>query len=255
MPIRKATLDHLQASYTELINAVTGGLIGKTYGNIGKWAVIGVQNSTPGTSTFTISAGFIMYNGTLYAVDSQVVSCGVGQTAVAVHLTSYDATDPTQFTDSNSYNIHETKKIRFSPAASGSGLFDYNDLSFLEVTPDYVGSSTGVAYGTGFDDGGFSTRIYYGKNRDGLVTIEGKAYANGTPAVTDAIFTLPAALWPSTTRSFPVAVTSGFTYVGIMVVNTTGKVYVLPTGAGWPNGASFDNDDEIYMHASFYRNF
>ena len=41
MPIRKMTLDHLQTAYTELINALTGSLIGITYGNIGLFAVIG----------------------------------------------------------------------------------------------------------------------------------------------------------------------------------------------------------------------
>ena len=255
MPIRKATLDHLQAAYTELIEGAVKGLIGKGYGNIGQFAVIGCENTTPGGATYTIEAGLIMYNGVLYFCDAVTVNTVGPQVPVASIVTTYAATDPTQFTDSNSYNIHETKKIRFTAGASGSGLFNYSSLRFLEVTPDYVGSSTGVAYGTGFDGGSGPVKTFYARNRDHLVTIEGIVYANGTPSIGDVLFTLPASLWPASQRSFPAQVDDVSTLYGaIIVIDTDGEVRCIPAGTGWPNGANFANDNAIYIHCNYYLN-
>lgn len=256
MPIRKMTLDHLQNAYKETIDAVCASLIGNSYGNIGQFAITGVVNSTPGGLTYTLDAGWIMYNGTLYQFDAATIVCGGGQVPIASIATTYATGDPTEFTDAVSYNIHEIKKITFAAGTSGAGLFDYSQLLFVKVTPDYVGSSTGVAFDTGFDDGGAGVRIFYGRNSDHLVTIEGLCYANGTPSITDVIFTLPATLWPSTQRNFPALIVSGSTgYGGLIVIDTDGEVRCVPLDTDWPNGANYANDDQIFIHANYYRNF
>ena len=254
MPIRKMTLDHLQTAYTELINAITGSLIGITYGNIGQIAVIGSANTTPGGATYTIDPGFIMFNGALYETVGGVVNTVGPQTCVASIATTYATGDPTEFTNAASYNIHEIKKIAFSAGLPGTGVFDYDDMTFVKVTPDCVGSTTGVAYGTGYDDGGLGERVYYAKNRDALVTINGVAYADGTPSMADPIFTLPAALWPSTKRTAPCIVsTGGGFYTAILSVDTNGDVTALSTDPIFTTPVQWLNDTAIFIAISYYR--
>ena len=256
MPIRKATLDHLQSAYTQLSEVLAAALIGKPFFTNMATAIYGVNDPNNGAGgVYNITAGWIMYSGVLYEVDAVNVTTTGAQVPVASFVTTYAATDPTQFTDSNSYNIHETKKIRFTAGASGSGLFNYSSLRFLKVTPDYVGSSTGVAYGTGFDGGSGPVKTFYARNRDHLVTIEGIVYANGTPSIGDVLFTLPASLWPASQRSFPAQVDDGSTLYGaIIVIDTDGEVRCIPIGTGWPNGANFANDNAIFIHCNYYLN-
>lgn len=253
MPIRKATLDHLQAAWNSIGGSCIPGTIGKDYSPTGQWALLGCGNITPGGATYTIQAGGILYNNEFYVVDAVTVNTVGPQVPVAVIVTTYDATDPTEFTNAVSYNIHETKKITFVAGTSGSGEFDYGDLDFIAVTPDYVGSATGISYNSGYDDGGLGERVFYTRNRDGLVTIEGVVYANGTPAMGDHFFTLPVNHRPGTTRNFPCIVsTGGGFYTALLQVTTTGRVSAISTDAIFSPPLQWIDDTAIFINANYY---
>lgn len=253
MPIRKATLDHIQAAWNLVGAASFPGLIGRDYDVTGQWALVGCTNTTPGGATYTIQAGLIIYNNVLYQVDAVTVVTAGPQVPVASIVTTYDATDPTEFTNAVSYNIHETKKITFAAGTSGTGEFDYGDLDFLTITPQIVGASGAIPYETGFDDNGSTGSLKYARNRDGLVSIYGAAYANGTPNTTDPIITLPVNCRPPHAVILPCVIRDGgITYTGLLTILTTGEVVGIPFDTNWPNGGSFANDNIIAIHASYY---
>ena len=134
MPIKQGTLNFLQTAHKETNDVLATALIGKAYNSISQWAVKGVKNVGV-YPAFDISAGWIMYNGTMYQVDATAFNAGVN-TAVASIVTTYQTAanaDPVEFTDGNPHNVHEIKKIAFTAGVSGSGLFDYDDLNFCEI--------------------------------------------------------------------------------------------------------------------------
>lgn len=246
MPIKSGSLTHIQNAYTELINNLAGSLVGIDYDAGEQYALIGCNNLAT-LPDVDIVEGFIFYAGTIYAVDPVTFTPGGGQVAVANIVTTYfTATnaDPVEFTDGNNHNVHEIKKIAFSSGVSGSGIFDYSDLNFMQIQP-----STEVSYDTGWDDGGTDGTTYR-KNRDGLVDVTGVVYANGTPGVGDQMFALPTGYRPPNDLVVP-----GMFYdqtnllpCFISITASNGRVYAIPA-SGF---TTFANDDQIYMNIQFY---
>lgn len=244
MPVKSGTITHIQNAYTELINNTAASLVGKPYGAIGQFALIGCNNIDT-LPDVDIQAGFILYNGTIYEVDAVAFTPGGGQVAVATIATTYfSATnaDPVEFTDGNNHNVHEIKKIVFSSAVSGSGIFDYSALSFVQIQ-----AGTEVTYDTGWGDGGFES-TFYRKNRDGLVTVQGRFAANGTPADTDQIFALPIGFRPTVdtyvtgTRS-----DAGGDSIVKFLIQPSGRVFAFVFGV-----ANYTNNDAFIISAHFY---
>lgn len=246
MPVKSGTITHIQNAYTELINNTAAALVGKPYANVGQYALIGCDNATA-LPDVDIQAGFILYNGTIYEVDAVAFTPGGGQVAVATIATTYfSATnaDPVEFTDGNNHNVHEIKKIVFSSAVSGTGIFDYSSLSFVQIQ-----AGTEVTYAASWDDGGTNGTTYR-KNRDGLVNLTGVVYANGTPGIGDKMFRLPSGFRPPTDLLVP-----GMYYdqtdllpCFISIAAATGDVLAIPA-SGF---TTFANDDQIYMNINFY---
>lgn len=247
MPVTKAVLDHLNTSYKELSDALAESIIGKDYVNLGKYALTGCSNAGTGLN-YDIAAGWIMYSGTMYAVDAATFTASVGQVAVASFITTYDATDPLQYSGGNSYNTMETKKIKFAAGASGSGLFDYSDLVFCQIEASrLVGASGQPAYQTGWDDGGFEG-IRFRKNREGKVTVQARFAANGTPAITDPIFILPSGYRPAQDIYIPGIKVSGTGWVNVVYfIDTSGNVFVFQYGI-----TNYTNNDQFYCSLHFY---
>lgn len=246
MPIKSGSLTHIQNAYTELINSLAGALVGNSYGTLGQFALIGCNNIDT-LPDVDIQAGFILYNGTIYEVDAVAFTPGGGQVAVANIVTTYfTATnaDPVEFTDGNNHNVHEIKKIAFSSGATGSGIFDYSALNFVQIQP-----STEVSYDPNWDDGG-TNGARYRRNRDGLVDLTGVVYANGTPGIGDSMFHLPTGYRPPNDLIVP-----GMFYnqtdllpCFISITASNGRVYAIPA-SGF---TTFANNDQIYMNIQFY---
>lgn len=245
MPIKQGTLNFLQTAHKETNDVLATALIGKAYNNVSQWAIKGVKN-TGVFPAYNISAGWIMYNGTMYQVDTAAFNPGFANTAVASIVTTYQTAanaDPVEFTDGNPHNVHEIKKIAFATGASGSGLFDYADLEFCEIE-----DSTDVTYGALWDSGAGGVKARYRKNRDGQVLIEGLASANGTPGIADTVFTLPAGYRPPTDLYMPLTAYDGSTfYAGWLRIETNGIVTAFSA-----IGTNFANDDLIFFGHAFY---
>lgn len=243
MPIKQGTLNFLQTAHKETNDVLATALIGKAYNSISQWAVKGVKNVGV-YPAFDISAGWIMYNGTMYQVDATAFNAGAN-TAVASIVTTYQTAanaDPVEFTDGNPHNVHEIKKIAFTAGVSGSGLFDYDDLKFCEIE-----AGVEVSYQPGWDDGGLES-VFYRKNRDGLVSIIGRYAANGTPADTDKCFDLPAGYQPPyDTYITGVANDGAGEYPVRFLVATSGEVYVFQFGV-----ASYADNTQFFINGSFY---
>lgn len=244
MPIKQGTLNFLQTAHKETNDVLATALIGKAYNNVSQWAIKGVKN-TGVFPAYNISAGWIMYNGTMYQVDAAAFNPGFANTAVASIVTTYQTAanaDPVEFTDGNPHNVHEIKKIAFATGASGSGLFDYADLEFCEIE-----EATEVTYQTGWDKDAFES-VFYRKNRDGLVTVAGRYAANGTPADTDPCFILPAGYRPAY-DTYVGGVTNDGTgdYIVRFLIATTGEVFAFRYGV-----TNYTDNDQFFINLSFY---
>lgn len=134
MPIKAGTLQHLQLAYQECINALARNAVGRATDTTRGYILFGCVNSGT-TGSMNVSAGAIFYAGEVYLVDAFTLT--VANTAVgAITTTSYTVSaDPVAFTDGVSRNVHDVRKITFSDAASGSGIFNFVDML---PTPDVL---------------------------------------------------------------------------------------------------------------------
>jgi hypothetical protein len=157
MPLKKGSLDHLQAAYTETIQDVNKAYWAGDRAGTQPMALHGLINSGSG-STFTISAGALMLDtySEVFRCDAQTVVVNVGQvlvgTVTTTYLTATDA-DPVEFSDSTSNNVHEIRKIVWSSALSGTGTLNYSDLFFRNtfdaIIPTLSGDLNAWTLGTG----------------------------------------------------------------------------------------------------------
>ena len=127
MPIKGGTLDHVQLAYQEALNAIARNLIGRDIDNTRAYILFGCIN-TGSASVMNVTAGAVYFAGEVYLVDA--FNLNVSLAAVASVQTSYYQTnaDPVTFTDGVQRSVHEIRKIVFTNAASGTGLFDFGNM-------------------------------------------------------------------------------------------------------------------------------
>ena len=213
MPIQKMTLDHLQEAYNEQIRALAiangtddyPGTPGTTAYDI----LFGLQSTTIG-SAFTANRGAIYTNGEIYLVPAASFTIGVGQFPVLVETTTYATGDPTEFTDGNTYNIHQ---IKTATIVSGTALTANYIGTFSDFTnkklPTTVTNTSGITYGTNITSG---QNVHAKRDHLGVVVMQGACQMNSSFAVGQTIMTLPA-----THR--PILVTGANPRIGITIVN------------------------------------
>lgn len=127
-PVKEGTVDFINLAYQEALTALGNNILGvkadPTYG----YVLWGCVNSTT-APTFTISAGAIYYNGEVYLVDAVTLSAGINTAIANIVVSQYVVNaDPVVFTDGISRNVHNIRKIVFSVGATGTGIFDFNNL-------------------------------------------------------------------------------------------------------------------------------
>lgn len=127
LPVKSGTLEHIQLAYQEAVNAIARNLIGRDIDNSRAYILYGLIN-TGTSSAMNVTTGALYYAGEVYLVDAFTLT--VAQAAVASIQTSFyqDNADPVTFTDGIQRNVHQIRKIVFSDGASGSGLFDFNNM-------------------------------------------------------------------------------------------------------------------------------
>lgn len=149
MPVKKGTLDHIQAAYKEGMDAIAKAFInflGIAYNASNFYILHGCANSGTG-SDYNISAGAIFYNGEIYLVDATTFTAAGGETCVGIITTTYfaaDEADPVTFTDGILRNVHEIRKIVFASGVSGSGDVDFADLVYSNTNSGSGTVTTGT---------------------------------------------------------------------------------------------------------------
>lgn len=122
-PVKSGTLDHLQLSYQEILNALALSIIGPGYVAGDIYILFGCVN-TGVNPAVNISAGAIFYNGEVFLVPATNFFLGAGQVAIANGQLAYNNTnaDPVLFTDNVNRNVHQIRTMSIIAGASGGGL-------------------------------------------------------------------------------------------------------------------------------------
>jgi len=176
MPVKSGTLAFLQQAYTEAISATIINLIGSNYNQTTLYRLTGCQftalHQGDSTGPWSISAGYVFYNGEVFQVDAASFSYGGSVTGIdtAIVISQYTVNaDPVTFTDSIQRNVHNIRKIVFSakttPTPPPLGLFpgsEFTDTSNylvpVDIESNFISNPpfAGVTVPTNFFNSGWS---------------------------------------------------------------------------------------------------
>jgi len=126
----KASFDHLQEAYKDVLNDVLQGILAQASGYT---SLFGCVNSGSG-SVYTISAGAI-YGSSQQEVFEIAAFSGTapgGNVPVLSLVTTYRSGDPVIYSDASSINTHAIVKLQWTFGVSGSGLCDFSALQTLK---------------------------------------------------------------------------------------------------------------------------
>ncbi len=121
-PVKQGTLDHLQESYIECIEALARQQIGEGYDATKVYILFGCVNSTT-APIYTVSAGAIFYAGEIYLVPA--FSFTAADTAIGTVTTAFVTAanaDPVEFTDGIDHDVHQVKTMVVTDGASVGNL-------------------------------------------------------------------------------------------------------------------------------------
>ena len=149
-PFNKASLEHIQESYNEVIADIMKALTDNATGVV---VLHGLVDSDGGATSWNISAGAVLYNGEVFQVDAFVGS-DPSDVPVLVLDETYRAGDPVKFSDNNEYNVHVIRKLKFEMAGTGTGIADFEELVRYNFTKkqehiQFIIDGGGVVLSTG----------------------------------------------------------------------------------------------------------
>lgn len=196
MPIKSGTLEFIQDAYKEAFTAMIT--------NITELPVTGtiyILSGCRNTSTapiYTITAGWVYYNGEIYQVPAASFTLtGLQKAYARIDVTQFITNaDPVQFTDGIDRNVHNIRRLVIEGTITSSGLPEFQDFVRLNHwlkgdTKEVVCDGTYIS--TYFDGTGLGRlertgwAIMNGNNGtvndDGLVVIAYGA-TNATPGAT-----------------------------------------------------------------------
>lgn len=152
MPVKAGTIQHLQLAYQEALTALANNIIGRALDSTHGYILYGCVNSGS-TGSMNVSAGAIYYNGEVFLVDAFTLLVSVGVAVASISETFYGTdADPVTFTDGVARNVHSIRKLVFKDAASGSGLFDWdNRVQTAIVLYNDQQATLGATYTVKFD--------------------------------------------------------------------------------------------------------
>lgn len=199
IPIQSKTVKYLQDSYTEMTVSLAKGIIGVSYNPSLHYAVMGCINYGTG-STYDISEGLILSGNTLYYVPASGIFtvAGANVPVCTITTTYLSGVDPVTFIGTtNSYNIHEDKRIIIAGGASGSGTFDYSSLIRCQDKIHYIGATDEPAFLAGWANSLVSAADVLSFVKEGnKVTLRGSCSCAGGAGVN--VFILPTGYYPTT---------------------------------------------------------
>lgn len=245
MPIRKMTLDHLQEAYTEPIKALMRAIgtddEAGTPGTPAKDIIYGLQSTTVG-SAFTCNRGAVYYNGEIFQVPAASFTIGVGQYPIFVLTTAFATGDPTEFTDSNSFNIHRIRALRVISGTTGTSNYSG---TFSDFTNKMLASEVECTYGGNTS----AASVFAKRNRDGLVNLRGSATMNNSYILTGLLATIPAGYRPANTTVAVVGTLHGVTFKLVVVTVATNGVLSV---SGDPESVIANNTVVFFDTISYY---
>ena len=241
IPIQSKTLKFLEDSRKELSLALGKSIIGIDYNSSLVYVLHGCVNTGSG-STYTISAGVILYNGEIYLVPSASFTLsGVLDARVQLGTTYLAGVDPVPFIGgTSSYNIHADKTIGISAGNISVGICSYSDLVFVTAQQTLTATANYTA-----------TATKCRKNRDGMVTMSGGILCGAAAVWGQTITTLPAGYRPSSAVAQAIVLaTIGAPYfiMATLSITTGGAMSIVSTSlapATALNGYSFTFDSIV----------
>jgi hypothetical protein len=176
-------LDFLQNASEEMFISLVRALIGPTYDSTDIYMLQGGEVSTSGPN-YAYGAGLIIYGGELYRLKAVNIPILGFLTAQCNFVDTYlSGTDPTLFTDLNTYNVHQDRHIEIVSGTSGSGDFNYSDIIFLEGVSTLSLQTNYFNYSTY----GSACRVHL---RGNVVTFSGGILIDSGAATGQTMFTL-----------------------------------------------------------------
>ena len=143
------TLDFMQENVQEQATALAYSALNSAvdsapialYGCVGTYSTVGFTNDT-----YTITKGAILYNGEIYQVPAMSATrANISQTIVfRVDADTYQAGEPTPYTDGTARNTNQNRTIKIYGGATGSGIIDAINLKYLNSV-NYTDGITGVS--------------------------------------------------------------------------------------------------------------
>lgn len=135
-PFVGPSLEFLQQWNTDQNFAILRALIGDINYGIGPFAIYGMRNTGSGAN-FIIGAGFLVFDGELYACAGITVTTTGSDVIVGTVTSGFDTgIDPIEFTDLVPRSVHQIKTIVLSAGATGSADFDYSAMTFIQDKPE-----------------------------------------------------------------------------------------------------------------------
>lgn len=223
-PFTGPSLKFVEDSYKEALDALARMAIL----DVTKVTVLyGCVNSTPGTTTFTLTAGALYYNGEIYLVPAATLT--TAGNVVLANLVDTNTLGNQTFSDGIARTTSHDRTAVWALGTSGTGTLSNNSASDfnniytnnwfkLQITPGYV-NSWGDA-GGGQPQGRFKMDGRF-VALDGIMTTAGGAVSNTTA------FTLPAGYRPTVAGDYYLSVDpTDITKFAIVSVATSGVVNV-----------------------------
>ena len=180
MPIKSGTLDLINSEFDNISRELGRGLIGRNL-NTEAWVIWGCYPTIAGSS-YSFTAGCVLYQGQLYPVDAASFSISGGQVPIfQIAPTNVIATnaDPVLFSDSNTYNVHFYNKVQIVAGTSGAGIANFSAVKYYNTEWQAI---SGARFSNAF------VRIH-----NGMLEFRGYSYWSTSPEpfFGTALFTFP----------------------------------------------------------------
>jgi len=238
--IAPTSLDHLQNSYTNVLNALATGIVGRTFSSGTVYAIAGLK-TTPGAGVTSYSPGLVYYNGeVLYFAGATLTDPTTPNVTLVNLAVTYAAADPTTFETGATHNVHQLRRVTLSNGTSGTGsICDFSAVKFVDTGYTTVPNAS---YSNGSQDPSNPLRYKREKN---TVFMRGVLYdAGGDSADVYPVFVLPVGYRPTKNVAKAISAIGAITTVRI---DNTGAVAVYYDEAPAPavSGTSMDFEFEL----------
>lgn len=150
MPLKSGSLDFIQAAYQEITTAMVIDLLGYVPDPTKGYIMFGASSSNIG-STYTITDGYIYFNGEIFRVAANTFNLIGGQQIYGIiSNVPYPNADPVLFGDNIQRTVHLDRIITFTSAASGdilysncirTGVWLTGDLKEIDCTNTYLNAN------------------------------------------------------------------------------------------------------------------